>query len=120
MRTRDVCFILIGIAVLMFKSHYSGPFEVLVHSYAGNVAVSFAVYFLALNVPIENKYKRLLTMGIALAAVELFEVFDGFGIMSNVYDDLDLVANIVGVVIAFAIDTTLTLRIRNQQIWSKG
>jgi hypothetical protein len=93
----------------MFKSRYTGPFAVLVHSYAGNVAVSFAVYFLALYVPIENKYKKLMAMGIALAAVELFEIFDGFGIMSNVYDDLDLVANIVGVVTAFAFDTTLKI-----------
>jgi hypothetical protein len=30
-------------------------------------------------------------------AVELFELFDGFGIMTNAYDSLDLVANVVRV-----------------------
>ena len=33
--------------MLVFKRHYSGPYEVLIDSYAGNVAVSFAVYFIA-------------------------------------------------------------------------
>ena len=101
---RNVVFILIGGAVLVFKRHYSGPFESIVYAYAGNVAVSFAVYFNALNAPVKLRYKQLWAAGAALAAVELFEVFDGFGIMSNVYDALDLVANGVGVILAMVVD----------------
>jgi hypothetical protein len=104
---RNIVFILIGVAVLVFKRHYSGPFESMVYAYAGNVAVSFAVYFNALNVPVKVRYKQLWAAGLALAAVELFEVFDGFGIMSNVYDTIDLVANAVGVMLALVVDTAL-------------
>ena len=103
-KMRNIVFIMIGVAVLVFKRHYSGPFESMVYAYAGNVAVSFAVYFNALNAPVKVRYKQLLAAGLALAAVELFEVFDGFGIMSNVYDALDLVANGVGVILALVVD----------------
>jgi hypothetical protein len=107
-RMRNIGFIMLGVAVLVFKRHYSGPFEAVVYAYAGNVAVSFAVYFNALLVPVKSRYKQLLAAGLALAAVELFEVFDGFGIMSNVYDSIDLVANAVGVMLALVVDTALT------------
>jgi len=120
MRIRYVGFILLGALVLMFKSHYSGPLIRLVHSYAGNIVVSFAFYFyiglIMIFAPIKEKHRRLFTTVIALIGVELFEVFDGFGIMSNVYDDLDLVANTVGVVIAFATDTALVLSIRSSKV----
>ncbi len=106
---RNLVFILLGVAVLVFKRQYSGPFETAVHDYAGNVAVSFAVYFNALFVPVESKYKRFWAAGLALAVVELFEVFDGFGIMTNVYDSMDLVGNAVGVLLAFLVDTALTI-----------
>lgn len=104
---RNIVFVMLGVAVLVFKRHYSGPFEAVIHSYAGNVAVSFAVYFNALFVPVQSRYKRLWAAGLALAAVELFEVFDGFGIMSNVYDTMDLVANAAGVSLALVVDTAL-------------
>jgi hypothetical protein len=104
---RNVGFVLLGAAVLVFKRSYSGPFEPVVYAYAGNVAVSFAIYFNTLLAPINVRYKRLWAAAIALAAVELFEVFDGFGIMSNTYDPLDLVANAVGVLLALVVDTAL-------------
>jgi len=114
MKIRNVAFILFGVMVLVFKSHYAGPAEVFVQSYAGNVSVSFAVYFLALYVPIESKHKKLFAAGFALAAVQLFEVFNGFGLMSNVYDSMDLIANFAGVVSGFALDTALTFRRRRE------
>jgi hypothetical protein len=104
---RNVVFVLLGVAVLVFKRHYSGPCEAVVHAYAANVAVSFAVYFNALFIPFQSRYKRLWAAGLALAAVELFEVFDGFGITANVYDSMDLVANAVGVLLALIVDTVL-------------
>jgi hypothetical protein len=106
-RMRNIGFVMLGVAVLVFKRHYSGPFEAVVYAYAGNVAVSFAVYFNALLVPVKVRYKQLWAAGLALAAVELFEVFDGFGIMSNAYDTIDLVANAVGVMLALVVDTAL-------------
>ncbi len=105
---RNLVFIMLGVAVLVLKRHYSGPLEDVVRSYAGNVAVSFAVYFNALFTPVQSRYKRLWAAALALAAVELFEVFDGFGIMSNVYDSMDLVANAVGVLLALGVDTALS------------
>jgi len=109
-RTRNIGFILLGTAILMLKSRYSGPFEVPVHSYAGNVAVSFAVYFWALLIPAGSKYGKAFAALLALAIVELFEIFDGFGFMSNTYDPLDLLANLAGVSIAWGIDTALTTK----------
>ena len=107
---RNISLILLGIASLVFKSRYTGPFEIFVHSYVGNVSVSFAIYFLALRIPLKTQHKRLWTVCIALAAVELFELFNGFGLMSNVYDSWDLIANLVGVATAFALDAVLSNR----------
>ncbi len=112
MRIRNITFILLGVAVLLLKSRYTGPFEVLVHSYLGNVAVSFAAYFWAHLIPIKHKHERLFSAGIALAIVELFEVFDGFGFMSNAYDPIDLIANLVGIMVGLAVDTSLALQRR--------
>jgi len=111
-RIRDIGFVILGTAVLVFKRHYSGPFEAVIQSYAGNVAVSFAVYFIALQAPTGSRFKRLVTTGLAIAAVELFEVSDGFGFMSNVYDSVDLLANAVGVLLALVVDTALASRQR--------
>lgn len=111
-RIRDIGFVILGTAVLVFKRHYSGPFEAVIQSYAGNVAVSFAVYFIALQVPTGSRFKRLVTTGLAIAAVELFEVSDGFGFMSNVYDSIDFLANLVGVLLALVVDTALASRQR--------
>lgn len=41
---------------------------------------------------------------LALAVVELFEITGGFGVMTNVYDPVDLAANVVGVALALAAD----------------
>jgi hypothetical protein len=45
-----------------------------------------------------------LAAGTALAAVEAFEVFNGFGFMSNVYDPFDLLASAAGIGMALALD----------------
>jgi hypothetical protein len=111
-KTRNVLFVLLGVAVLILKRHYSGPFQEAVVSYAGNIGVSFAVYFLLLQLPHHVGAKRLLTAGLALVVVELFEAFDGFGVMANVYDPLDFAANAVGVGLALTADTALNIRSR--------
>jgi hypothetical protein len=47
---QDVLFVLLGVGGLVLKGQYSGPADDLVHSYGGNIAASFAVYFLAKRV----------------------------------------------------------------------
>jgi hypothetical protein len=44
------------------------------------------------------------TTGLALLVVQLFEATDGFGVMGNVYDRVDFVANTVGVGLALVVD----------------
>ena len=44
-KARNVSFVLLGVAALVLKRHYSGPFVEIIHSYTGNVSASFAVYF---------------------------------------------------------------------------
>lgn len=46
---RNVVFAVLGALVLLLKAVYGGPFEEAVYSWAGNVAVSFALYFALLN-----------------------------------------------------------------------
>jgi len=107
-KTRNVLFVLFGIAVLILKQHYAGPADEIVRAYAGNLSVSFAVYFLFANLEYPVKFKKLLAAASALAVVELFEAFDGFGIMQNTYDPLDFLVNAFGVALAFWLDGTLS------------
>ena len=117
-KQRDVLFVLLGVAGLLARGHYDGPLATLVHSYAGNVCVSFAVYFIAKQVPHQIAGAGVVAAFLALAAVNLFEVFNGFGIMSNTYDAWDLAANTAGIGIALAID--LVLKHRRGVIIQKG
>jgi len=104
LKVRNVVLALAGAAVLVLKGRYSGPLEELVHSYAGNVSVSFALYFAALSTTLALRRPRLVAALSSLAAVEAFEVTDGFGVMANVFDPFDLLANAVGVALAVAVD----------------
>ena len=112
MKARNVLFILLGVAGLLLKGHYSGPLEELVRAYLGNIAASFAVYFNANLVPLQSKHRGIVSACLALTAVESFEAFNGFGIMSNTYDPYDFVANLVGVLLAFMIDSLIESRQR--------
>lgn len=113
-RYRDVICILAGVAGLVLVSRYAGPGEILVHSYGGNVSVSFAVYFLARRVTHGSRWPVLLAVALALGAVELFELMDGFGIMSNTYDPLDLLANAIGIGAGAVLDRILAARGRGR------
>jgi len=104
---RNVLFVLLGVALLVSKQWYAGPFNEIVHAYLGNVSVSFAIYFLFANLEFPQRFKGVLAAACALTVVELFEAFDGFGVMSNTYDPIDFLANAVGIAIAFLIDTGL-------------
>lgn len=104
-KARNVLFVLIGVAALVMKPHYSGPRVDMVQSYGGNASASFAVYFLFRIVASERRIGRLLTAGAAFLVVALFEVTNGFGVMTNVYDPVDLVADALGVGLALVVDT---------------
>ena len=103
-KTRNVFFALLGVAGLVLKGHYSGPYQDAVRSYGGNITASFAVYFIVSNLRFHSKSRRWMTAGVALAVVELFEAGNGFGVMTNVYDRVDFAANAVGIALALAID----------------
>ena len=107
---RTLLFVFLGIAVLLLKPRYSGPLDEVVHAYAGNLSVSFALYFLFTNLELPQKVKGALAAICALLVVELFEAFDGFGVMSNTYDPIDFLVNGVGIAMAFLLDTTLSGR----------
>jgi hypothetical protein len=101
---RHVLLVLLGVAGLLLKRHYAGPLGPLVHDYGGNVAASFAVYFIVLQLQLPARFRQLVAAGLALAVVELFEATDGFGVMSNTYDRADFAANAVGVTLAWVVD----------------
>ncbi len=103
-KVRNVFFAVLGAAGLVFKPLYAGPFQELVLSYGGNFSVSFALYFAAINASVATPYPRFLAALLVLVAVQAFELLDGFGIMANVYDPLDLLANFVGVGAAVLVD----------------
>ena len=109
-KARNVILALIGVAALVMKRHYSGPFVDIVQSYGGNVSASFAVYFVIRIVTSGWRNGRLLTAGVALLVVALFEVTNGFGVMTNVYDPADLVGNTLGVGLALVVDTSAPSR----------
>jgi len=111
-KARNVLYVLVGAAALILKKYYAGPGEQLVHNYGGNIAASFAVYFVLLQLPLPAVLKKPVAAGLALALVELFEAFDGFGVMTNTYDPFDFVANVLGVGLALVVDTTLHFRAR--------
>lgn len=110
----NVSFVLLGVAALVLKRHYSGPFVEIVHSYCGNVSVSFAAYFLVRILISSLRYGGLVTAGIALLAAELFEATNGFFVMTNVYDPVDFVSNAVGVGLALVVDNLVWLRWRTK------
>ena len=103
-KSRNVFFALLGAVGLVLNGHYSGLHQDVVRSYGGNITASFAVYFIVSNLPFHSRYGRLMTAAAALLVVELFEVTNGFGVMTNVYDPADFAANAVGVALALAVD----------------
>jgi len=107
---RNLFFVFLGISLFLFRKHYSGPLEDLVHSYAGNFFVSFALYFVFINplVQVQFKAKRVIAALLTLAVVESFEAFNGFGFMANTYDPVDFIANAAGVGFALGLDTILS------------
>jgi hypothetical protein len=106
-KIRNLVFILLGILVLLFKQYYSGPLAELVYNYGSNFSVSFALYFIGLLGFRSFPHARLSAALGAGLAVETFELTNGFGVMSNVYDPWDLLANALGIALALGVDLLL-------------
>ena len=102
-RLRDLLMVLAGVACLLLKRWFAESLGDVAFSYAGNLSASFAVYFLV-SIAATPKLTRVMIAGIALLVVELFELTDGFGIMTNVYDPFDYLANALGVGLAYCVD----------------
>lgn len=107
-KVRNVLFVLLGVLLLLLKQIYNGPGLEIVKSYSGNLSISFAVYFLISVSSDHWKQNKLITAIISLTIVELFEITNGFGIMTNVYDIIDLFVNLIGVILALVVDQLLT------------
>ncbi len=109
-KLRNVLFVLLGVLVLLLKQIYSGPALEIVKSYSGNISISFAVYFLISFSSDYWKQNKLITAIISLTIVELFEITNGFGVMTNTYDTIDLFVNLIGVISALVLDKILTVK----------
>ena len=103
-KIRNVSFILLGVVLLILKQKYSGTYLEIVRSYLGNFSISFAVYFIIQFNDYLWKTNNLITAFVTLVVVDLFELTDGFGVMTNVYDAMDLLVNFSGVVLALVLD----------------
>ncbi len=109
-KIRNTVLILLGTGVLLLKRHYTGTQQEMVHAYAGNVSVSFALYFLFVNLRPRAKGGRILAASLAFTSVQLFEAFDGFGVMANTYDPMDFIVNAVGIAVAWGLDIVLSAK----------
>ncbi|MFZ2864325.1 MAG: hypothetical protein WA440_06200 [Ignavibacteriaceae bacterium] len=81
---RSVSFIFTGVVLLILKQKYNRPNPEIIKSYLGNFSVSFGVYFI---VQFNNhlwKTNNVITALIAIVVVSLFELTDGFCVMTNV------------------------------------
>jgi uncharacterized membrane protein YjjP (DUF1212 family) len=102
-RARNTFFVLMGVAALLLKSWFSDSLSDLAFSYVGNLSVSFAVYFIV-RLATVDKLSPAFCAIVALLIVQLFEATNGFGVMANVYDRFDFVANALGVALGVAVD----------------
>ncbi len=101
---RNVTFALLGAAALVLKHSYTGAGEWVIHAYAGNFVVSFALYFAFLGAALRFRHPRPLAAVLVFALVTAFEVTNGFGVMANVYDPFDIAANAAGIGFAVLVD----------------
>lgn len=103
MRRRNIVLVLLGIVVLVAKSQFAAPLSEMAYSYLGNLSVSFATYYL-FSLAAHDRWTRLAIALVGLGVVEGFELADGFGVMANVYDPLDYLANALGILLALLVD----------------
>ncbi len=111
-RTKKIylALILLGVLLLLVKSWTAAWLPNILVRYTGNFSVSFAVYFLArLGILdwLKPRFQPWVSLAAALLVVESFELLNGYGLMANTYDPWDLLANALGVGLAFGLDRLL-------------
>jgi hypothetical protein len=111
-RARDVLLALLGVLALLLKNWLAPLGGVLVHEYGGNVAASFAAFFVLKLPAVPGRFRLATAAVLALLSTELFEASNGFGFMSNTYDPGDYLANAVGVGLACGVEGVLLLASR--------
>jgi hypothetical protein len=108
---RNLLMVLVGVTCLLLKRWFAKYLGNLAISYIGNLSASFAVYFLISIARIPN-VTRVMVAAAALLVVESFEFTNGFGIMTNVYDPFDYLANAIGIGCAICADAGLSRVLR--------
>jgi hypothetical protein len=104
MTVRNIALALLGAAAFVLKRSYAGVGKRVIHAYAGNLLVSFALYFAVLSAMLRYRHPRLLAAAITFSVVTAFELTNGFGVMANVYDPFDIAANAAGIGFAVLVD----------------
>lgn len=102
-RHRDLLMVLAGVTGLLLKRWLAKSLGDVALSYAGNLSASFAVYFV-ISIAAVPRLTRVMIAALALVVVEGFELTNGFGIMTNVYDPFDYLANAIGIGLALCAD----------------
>jgi hypothetical protein len=105
-RIRNVAMVLVGVAALLSKSWFRESIGSLAYAYLGNLSAYFAAFYVV-AITASPRLHRIWIAAMALAVVEIFELTNGFGVMSNVYDPIDYLANSLGVALAFCVDLVL-------------
>lgn len=103
-RARDLLLALLGILALLLKYRLARFGGVLVHDYGGNLAASFAAFFILKLPAVPSRFRLAIAAVLTLLATQLFEATNGFGFMSNIYDPGDYLANAVGVGLALGVE----------------
>lgn len=103
LRYRNLLMVLAGVTGLLLKRWFAGFLGDLAISYGGNLSASFAVYFI-ISIAAIPRLTRAMVATLALVVVESFELTNGFGIMTNVYDPFDYLANAIGIGLALCAD----------------
>ncbi|MCU0620408.1 MAG: hypothetical protein MUC69_02760 [Gemmatimonadales bacterium] len=105
-RDRYVLLVLLGVVGLLAKRWLGTYLGDIALSYAGNLSASFAVYFI-IAIAASSRMARVATAAVALLVVAGFECTDGFGVMTNVHDPWDHLANALGIALAAGADAGL-------------
>jgi hypothetical protein len=102
-RYRNLLMVLAGVTGLILKRWFAKFLGDFAFSYVGNLSASFAVYFI-ISMPAIPRLTRVMIAALALVVVEGFELTNGFGLMTNVYDPFDYLANAIGIGLALCVD----------------
>ena len=105
--------ILLGLAGALFSQYYSGFGSTILQNYGSNLFFPFAIYFVIRNFLTEKSTVAL----IALGGVYLQELAQLLGMYSGVFDYIDLIVDLTGIILAMAVDWMIN-RIRLKKVHS--